>query len=316
MRAAIPSPSQGVWHLGPLPIRAYALAILTGVVVAILVGRARYKKRGGNDELVLDTALWAVIFGIIGARAYHVITDWQLYFSEGANPLDALKIWNGGLGIWGGVGAGTLAGALYLRKRGVDLGPFADSIAPGILIAQAIGRLGTYFNQELFGGPTTLPWGLQIDPVHLPAGYAPGTTFHPTFLYEMLWNLGAAALLFWLDRKKKFAGGQVFALYVVFYALGRIWVEMLRIDKAHIILGLRLNVWTTAAIAMAGIVAYIILGRKAAATTVQPEVSAAPQNAGAIAHAKDMTRSTQIEEERDTVEQRLQINQTDKLENR
>lgn len=126
MRAAIPSPSQGVWHLGPLPIRAYALAILTGVVVAILVGRARYKKRGGNDELVLDTALWAVIFGIIGARAYHVITDWQLYFSEGANPLDALKIWNGGLGIWGGVGAGTLAGALYLRKRGVDLGPFAE----------------------------------------------------------------------------------------------------------------------------------------------------------------------------------------------
>ncbi|MDU3134867.1 MAG: prolipoprotein diacylglyceryl transferase [Winkia neuii] len=312
MRNAIPSPSQGVWHLGPIPVRAYALAILAGIVVAFIIGKRRYKDRGGDPDLVLDTGLWAVIFGILGARLYHVITDWQLYFSEGARPIDALKIWNGGLGIWGGVAGGAIAGAVYLRHRKAAVAPFADSIAPGILVAQAIGRLGNYFNQELFGRPTNLPWGLQIDAAHVPPEYAPGTLFHPTFLYELIWNLAAAGMLIFLDRKKKFCGGQVFALYIVFYAVGRIWVEMLRIDRAHIIFGLRLNVWTTAAIAMAGVVAYIILGRKATSTTVISAVGAAPQNAGANAQANHQTGSTEIEEERDTVKADPLPNQTNR----
>ncbi|MDO4664643.1 MAG: prolipoprotein diacylglyceryl transferase [Actinomycetaceae bacterium] len=266
---SIPSPPQGVWHIGIIPVRAYALAILTGMFVAIYVGRKRYAARGGDPEVVLDVAVWAIPVGIVGARLYHVITDYQLYFGPGKHPLDALKIWNGGLGIWGGVIAGALTCAIVLRRRGLTVAPFADALAPGVIFAQAIGRLGNWFNQELFGSPTTLPWGLQIDAAHTPSQFPVGTLFHPTFLYELVWCVCAGCFLLWWDKKYLIKGGQLFALYVFVYALGRIWVENLRIDPAHIIWGLRLNVWTTLAGAVLAILIYWWLGRGDQSSFVQ-----------------------------------------------
>jgi prolipoprotein diacylglyceryl transferase len=185
-----------------------------------------------------------VPFGIVGARLYHVITDYQLYFGPGRHPLNALKIWEGGMGIWGAIGFGLLGGYLVARRRRIAFPAVLDAIAPAILVAQAIGRLGNYFNQELFGRPTTLPWALEIAPQYRPAGYEQFTTFHPTFLYEMLWNLAAAVLLVWLDRRFRLGHGKVFALYVLLYTGGRFWIEALRIDTVNEIGGFRLNNYT------------------------------------------------------------------------
>ena len=184
MRAlALPSPSNGVWHLGPIPIRAYGLIIACAILISVYWSARRYQKRGGDPDLFYDVALWAVPAGILGARVYHVITSPDAYFGQGGKPLMAFAIWNGGLGIWGAVAGGALAAWLVVRHRGQRLGPIADSLAVPLLAAQALGRWGNWFNQELFGAPTTLPWGLRIDNAHLPSGYAPGTLFHPTFLY-------------------------------------------------------------------------------------------------------------------------------------
>lgn len=239
--SAIPSPSQGVWYIS-IPIRAYALAIICGIVLAVLITRKRYIARGGRLDDLYDVVLWAVPAGIIGGRLYHVISDNELYFRPDRNPWDALKIWNGGLGIWGAIALGAVAVYLVLRKKGRPMAPFADAAAPGLLVAQAVGRLGNWFNQELYGAPTTLPWGLQIDN---PAGYPPGTTFHPTFLYELIWCLLAAVLLIVAEKRFDFKGGMSFWFYVMAYTSGRVWIEMLRIDPANHIFGLRLNVWTS-----------------------------------------------------------------------
>jgi prolipoprotein diacylglyceryl transferase len=222
--AYLPSPDQGVWHLGPLPIRAYAIAILLGVVAAVLIGERRYVARGGSRGTVVDVATVAVPAGIVGARLYHVITTPALYFGPDGSLWRVVAVWEGGLGIWGGIAGGALAAAVVLRRHGLRAAPFADAVAPGIAVAQAIGRFGNYFNQELFGRPTTLPWGLRIDadnPDAVPGAIA----YHPTFLYESLWNLGVAALLVWADRRWQLGGGRVFAVYVAAYTAGRAWIE-------------------------------------------------------------------------------------------
>ena len=260
--AFIPSPSQGTWNLGPLPLRAYALLIIAGIIVAIVVGSRRYVARGGSAGVIGDIALWAVPFGIIGGRLYHVITDWQLYFAPGGSGIvGALRIWDGGLGIWGAVALGGLGAWIGARRLGVALPPIADAIAPGIALAQAIGRWGNWFNQELFGAPTTLPWGLEIAPQYRPEGYADFATFHPTFLYESLWMVGVALVLIWADKRFRMGHGRVFALYVLLYCVGRAWIEYLRIDTANTILGLRLNLWTSILVGL-GALAYLIISAR------------------------------------------------------
>jgi prolipoprotein diacylglyceryl transferase len=245
--SSIPSPADGVWHLGPVPLRGYALCIIAGIVLAVWLGERRLVARGGRPGQVQDIALWAVPFGIVGGRIYHVVTDNEKYFGDGRDPLTALYIWQGGLGIWGAIGFGALGAYIGARRQGLAFAPVADALAPGIVLAQAVGRWGNWFNQELFGRPTDLPWGLEIDAGHRPAGYATSETFHPTFLYECLWNVGVAGLVIWADRRFRLGGGRAFALYVAAYCVGRGWIEMLRIDPvaADDVLGLRLNVWTS-----------------------------------------------------------------------
>lgn len=259
---SIPSPPQAVWHLGPVPLRAYALAILAGIVVAVWMTRRRWAERGGDPDDVLEVVFWAVPFGIVGGRIYHVISSPDAYFGVDGEPMRAFAIWEGGLGIWGAVAFGAVGAWIGCRRANIKLAPFADAVAPALLVAQAIGRLGNWFNQELFGGPTTLPWGLEIDAAHLPPGYDVGTLFHPTFLYEMLWNLAGAALLVWLDRRYRLGHGRVFWLYVIIYTTGRLWIELVRIDPAEKILGLRLNVWTSVIVLVGALVAFVLIGRR------------------------------------------------------
>ncbi|HEX6076233.1 MAG TPA: prolipoprotein diacylglyceryl transferase [Micromonosporaceae bacterium] len=258
--ASIPSPSTGVWYLGPIPIRGYALAIVAGIFVAVWIAERRLRRRGAPPGTVVDIAVWAVPFGIIGARIYHVATDAQLYFGPDRDPIEAVKIWHGGLGIPGALLAGALGAWIACRRRGIPLSMVADAVAPALPVAQAIGRLGNWFNQELYGRPTSLPWGLEIDLAHRESGYENFDTFHPTFLYEALWNLGGAALILWLDKRFRLGRGRAFALYVIWYGTGRFWVESLRIDEAHSILGMRLNMWT-ALIAVLGGLLYLLLVR-------------------------------------------------------
>ena len=272
---SIPSPSVSYLQLGPFRVHFYALCILAGMAVCLWLGSRRWKAAGGTPERVFDVAMWAIPAGIIGARAYHVlITDPGSYFGPNvADPWAFLKIWEGGIGIMGAVSVGALGAWYGCRRYGMNFPAFADAVAPGILLAQAFGRWGNWFNQELFGKPTTLPWGLQIDAAHMPAGYPAGTLFHPTFLYECLWNLAAAALIVWLDRRHRFAGGQVFGLYLMAYTAGRCWIEMLRIDDAHRVLGLRLNVWTSLLVFALGLLVFVVAGRLGRSTRVVPDDS-------------------------------------------
>ncbi|SDG94564.1 prolipoprotein diacylglyceryl transferase [Lentzea fradiae] len=269
--ATIPSPDRGVWFLGPLPLRAYALCIIAGIIVAIWWGERRWVERGGIKGDVTDIAVWAVPFGLVGGRLYHVITDNQKYFGPGKNPLTALEIWNGGLGIWGAIALGAVGAWIGCRRKGIPLPAMADALAPGIVVAQAIGRLGNYFNQELYGGDTTLPWGLEIYRRVTPEGredalagvaidHTPIQVVHPTFLYELLWNLGVALLIVWADRKFRLGHGRVFALYVAGYTAGRFWIELMRTDEATLILGTRVNVFVSALVFL-GAVAYFIIAR-------------------------------------------------------
>jgi prolipoprotein diacylglyceryl transferase len=255
--AYLPSPDRGVWHLGPVPVRAYAVCILLGVVLAVVVGDRRFRARGGRPGVVADVATIAVPFGIVGARLYHVVTSPAAYLDD---PVSALYVWQGGLGIPGGIAGGVLAGWIVCRRRGIAPGAFADSIAPGVALAQAVGRLGNWFNQELFGRPTTLPWGLEIDPDN-PDAVAGAEAYHPTFAYEALWNVGVAAVVVWADRRFRLGHGRAFVLYLGLYALGRLWVEGLRIDDAASFLGLRLNQYTALAVLLFA-VAYLVLRRR------------------------------------------------------
>ncbi len=259
--ASIPSPSQGVWHLGPLPLRAYAICILIGIFAGYWLGRKRWVARGGSAEVLADMIMWAVPFGLVGARIYHVITDAELYFGEGKHPIDALKIWHGGLGIWGAVAFGALGAWIACRRHKVPFLAVADAMAPGIALAQVVGRFGNYFNQELFGKPTNAPWGLEIDPAHRPDGFQDFATFHPTFLYEALWNLGVIALVILVDRRYKLGHGRAFALYVAGYTAGRAWIENLRIDTVNEFAGLRLNVWTSIVLFIVAVAYFVYASR-------------------------------------------------------
>ncbi|CAL9416663.1 prolipoprotein diacylglyceryl transferase [Streptomyces sp. enrichment culture] len=259
--AFIPSPSASEIHLGPLPLRGYALCIILGVFVAVWLGGRRWVARGGQPGTVADIAVWAVPFGLVGGRLYHVVTDYQLYFGEGRDPVDALRIWDGGLGIWGAIALGALGAWIGCRRRGIALPAYADAVAPGIVLAQALGRWGNWFNQELFGRPTDLPWALKIDPAHRPVDTPDVGTYHPTFLYESLWCVGVALLVIWADRRFKLGHGRAFALYVAAYTVGRFWIEYMRVDDAHHVLGMRLNNWTAIVVFLAA-VAYIVISAK------------------------------------------------------
>ncbi|HEY9335037.1 MAG TPA: prolipoprotein diacylglyceryl transferase [Kribbella sp.] len=292
--ATIPSPSQGVWHLGPLPIRAYALCILAGIFAGYWLGRRRWVARGGSAPVLADIMFWAIPFGLVGARIYHVITDAELYFGAGKNPLDALKIWHGGLGIWGAVGFGALGAWIACRRAKVPFLAVADVMAPGIALAQIFGRFGNYFNQELFGRPTSKPWGLEIAFDNRPAGYKDFATFQPTFLYEAVWNLGVVALILLADRRFKLGHGRAFFLYVAAYTAGRAWIENLRIDTVNHFLGLRLNVWTALILFVLAVVAFVISAKRYPG---QEDISTGPAAGKPTGEAKNATEPSDAKQD-------------------
>ncbi|MFF2032206.1 prolipoprotein diacylglyceryl transferase [Arthrobacter sp. NPDC058192] len=272
--ASIPSPSWSGFDIplpwGSLRIHAYALCILAGIIAGLWLTSVRWARRGAPEGSVWDIAIWAIPFGIIGGRLYHVFSSPDAYFGPGFDGTGDLslipQIQRGGLGIWGAVVLGALGAWIGCRRAGVKLSAFLDAAAPGLLLAQAIGRWGNYFNQELFGGPTTLPWGLQIDPnnPNFPAGMPADTLFHPTFLYESLWNLAGVFILLALDRKFSFRRGRLFCLYAIYYTLGRVWIEAMRIDDAEQIslfgITTRLNVWTSIFVLAGAVIAFVLLG--------------------------------------------------------
>lgn len=272
----IPSPASNGFHIGPLFIHYYGLMYVIGIALAILITQRRVRQADGNPALVGDIALWAVPAGIVGGRIYFDITtpnqiphQWYGVFA----------VWSGGLGVWGGIAAGALVGAWRVRRAGASVALFADAVAPALLVAQAIGRIGNYFNKELFGGPTTLPWGLVIPPNYRPAGYTQFRTFQPTFLYEIIWDLLLAAVLIWLGHHRKIRPPGLFALYVAGYSAFRIFEESLRIDNSEHFLGLRLNFYVATALTIAGLAWFVISQRRTSATDSPSEEVAAGQAA-------------------------------------
>lgn len=257
--ASIPSPSDGSFSIGPLTLHVYGLAYVVGLLVAIWIGVKLWESRGGRRELVYDVATWGFPAGIIGGRLYHVITSWNELPDHWWGPF---AIWEGGMGIWGGIAAGVLVGWWRVHRAGVDTALFADAAAPSILVAQAIGRVGNYFNQEIFGKPTDLPWGLEIDPANRPVGYEQYETFQPMFLYEGLWCLALAGILIVLYHRRTFRPPGLFALYVAGYSAFRIFAETQRLDPANEILGMRVNFWVAIALTIAGLVAFWFTQRR------------------------------------------------------
>ncbi len=299
-----PSPPQGVWHLGPLPIRAYALFIITGIVVALLIGDRRWQARGGQRGVIYDIALWVVPFGLVGGRLYHLATDWRTYWGPGGAGLGAaVRIWDGGLGIWGAVALGGVGAWIGCRRQGIPLPAFADAIAPGIILAQAIGRLGNYFNQELYGRETTLPWGLEVFYRRDPSGYIDphsldgvstgqvALVVQPTFLYELIWNVLVFAVLIYADRRFTLGHGRLFALYVASYCVGRFGVELLRDDTATHVAGIRINSFTSTFVFI-GAVVYIM---------VAPKGREAPESLHGTDHAAEESPEAEPADELATV---------------
>ncbi|GAA4892877.1 prolipoprotein diacylglyceryl transferase [Stackebrandtia albiflava] len=260
--AYIPSPPESVWYLfGLVPLRAYAMCIIAGIVAACVITEYRLRRRGAPSGTVIDLAVWAVPFGIIGGRIYHVITSPDAYFGVNGDPVKALYIWEGGLGIPGAIVLGGVGVWIACRRHAVSFSMVADAAAPAIPVAQAIGRLGNWFNQELYGRPTDLPWGVQIDREYqidvIPPEFVGAAAYHPTFLYELLWNLGIALVVWQLDRRFRFGRGRAFAIYVLLYGVGRFWIEGMRIDPAHAFMGLRVNEWMALAM-IVGAVMYLL----------------------------------------------------------
>jgi prolipoprotein diacylglyceryl transferase len=244
MLLSIPSPHSGTIDVGPLVLHMYGLMLLAGIAACIWLTGRRWVARGGDWDLVFRVAVWGVGFGILGARLYHDATSWNEVRTI-HHWWAPFAVWRGGLGVWGGILFGCLAGAVIVKRSGNSVFGFMDACAPGLLLAQGIGRLGNWWNQELFGKETSLPWGLRIDDAHLPSGYLPGTTFHPTFLYELIYDLVLVGVLLLLDRRFRFRPPALFALYVSVYCFGRFFEELLRIDPAHHFAGLRLNAWVS-----------------------------------------------------------------------
>jgi prolipoprotein diacylglyceryl transferase len=247
---SIPSPSFNGIHVGPFELRIYGLCYVLAVLAAVAIAARRWEAGGGARELVSEVAVWGFPAGLVGGRLYFLATSWSQVPHHWWGPL---AIWKGGLGIWGGIALGVVVGLWRVRRAGADMASFMDACAPALLVAQAIGRVGNYFNQELFGRPTSLPWGLEISPEHRPARFADQPTFHPTFLYEIVWNLVLAAALVWLGRRREIRPPGLFALYVAGYSAFRIAEELLRVDPAHHVLGLRLNFFLAAALTVVGL---------------------------------------------------------------
>jgi prolipoprotein diacylglyceryl transferase len=240
--ASIPSPHSGVLNIGPLHIHMYGLMLLLAIAACVGLTGRRWVRLGGDWDLVVRVAVWGVAFGIVGARAYHDLTSWNEVPKPWWGPF---AVWQGGLGVWGGIFLGCVAGAVVIRRAGESVRLFADAIAPGLLIAQGIGRWGNWFNQELFGKPTSLPWGLKIDQQHRPPQYATSTTFHPTFLYEFVYDLALAGVLIWIGSRFRIKPPALFSLYVSVYCFGRLFEELLRVDPSHRFLGERVNFWVS-----------------------------------------------------------------------
>jgi prolipoprotein diacylglyceryl transferase len=261
--ASIPSPHTGTIDIGPLVLHMYGLMLLVAIAGCVALTGVRWVNRGGDWDLIFRVAVWGVAAGIVGARLYHDLTSWN----EVPDPKwkGIFEVWKGGLGVWGGIFLGCVVGAIVVKRSGESVTKMADAVAPGLLLAQGVGRIGNWFNQELYGKPTDLPWGLKIDIDHRVQGYEQYSTFHPTFLYELIWNLFAALLLIWIGRRFAIRPPGLFALYVTFYCFGRFWIEMLRIDTAHHIAGLRLNDWVAAIGFLAGLVWFRRIQRRGAA---------------------------------------------------
>jgi prolipoprotein diacylglyceryl transferase len=241
--ASIPSPGSGVVELGPLRIHAYGIMLLLAIAACVWLTGVRWVRRGGDWDLIFRVAVWGVAAGIVGARAYHVVTSWDEVPDEWWGPF---AVWEGGLGVWGGIGLGVIVGAIVAKRSGADVAKLMDCVAPGLLVAQGIGRFGNWWNQELFGRPTDLPWGLEISPENRPIEHVEAATFHPTFLYEAFWCFAAAGVLLIVERRFRLRPGNLFALYVLIYSIGRVWIELLRVDPSHELAGVRLNVYVAA----------------------------------------------------------------------
>ena len=287
--ASIPSPSISYFDLGPVRIHIYALCIIAGIILAVLWTNARLTKRGAEPWVVIDIALLAVPLAIITARIYHVLTHWSFYFGEGADPWSAVRIWEGGIAIYGALIGGAIGAWLGCRWTGIRFWTFADALAPALLLAQAIGRFGNWFNQELYGLPTDLPWGLEIDYPNAawPVGLPEGTLFHPTFLYEVLWNLLGVLFLVWAGRRFRLQWGRLFALYLVWYSGGRIVWESIRIDPSDIFLGLRTNVWAAIFGVVLGIVIFFVQKRRHPGIEPSPYVSGREWTSGQAVQSQD-----------------------------
>ena len=282
-QASIPSPTISVIHLGPLPIHIYALCIVAGILLCLWITDKRWQARGGEPDAIGNVAGWAIVFGIVGGRLYHLITDPELYFKPGKHPIDALKIWDGGLGIWGAIALGALGVYIGCRRHKMNFVAFADAAAPGIVLAQAVGRWGNYFNNELYGRPTSLPWKLQIHQMDVVSGHAGAVVgyFQPTFLYEMIWDLLVFAALLRADRRFRLARGQVFLLYVMGYTVGRFVVESLRSDTANHILGMRVNNWVSILVFLAGLAGFLRQRGKPRSSALDGQPAETPAEASA-----------------------------------
>jgi len=275
---SIPSPDSSTIEVGPLSIHFYGLTLLVAIAAAVAIAGIRWTRRGGDWDLIFRVAVWGVASGIVGARLYHVVTSWNELPDEWWGPL---AIWKGGLGVWGGIGLGVIVGAIVARRSGANLARLADCVAPALLVAQGIGRFGNWWNQELYGRPTDLPWGLEISPENRDIDHIENETFHPTFLYEALWNFAAAGILLVVERRFRIRPGGLFALYVFLYSVGRLWIEMLRIDPSHEWGGIRLNVYVAGvAIVLSG--AFFVWWQKTwkrgAAPPPKPEAMAIPRH--------------------------------------
>ena len=289
--AALPSPpvSWASFQVGPLTIHTYALCILAGIVAAILITQRRLKVRGIAPGFVVDAALWAVPLGIVAARIYHVLTHTGDYFAPGDNLWNVFAIWDGGNALYGSMLGGALGIWIATRRAGVRFLAFADAMAPGMLVAQAIGRLGNYFNQELFGLPTTLPWGLQVAPTdpHIPPGTPPGTLFHPLFLYEIVWNLIGVAIILLLERRFALQWGRAIAVYLIWYGLGRSWLEAIRIDPtSDAFLGIPANDWASFAAVAIGLVLLLVQWHRHPGFEPSPFRSAHPRPTAVLAEVE------------------------------
>ncbi|MEA9984223.1 MULTISPECIES: prolipoprotein diacylglyceryl transferase [Subtercola] len=273
---SIPSPPISSFDIGPFTIHFYALCILTGILIAVALTQRRLSRQGAEKGIVLDVALWTVPLGIVGGRLYHVVTHPNDYFFPGADLWKVLFVWEGGLAIFGAIIAGSIGAYIACRRRGLRFWAFTDALVPGLLFAQAFGRFGNYFNHELYGGPTTLPWGLQIEATNaaFPPGLPPGTLFHPLFLYEMIWNIAGAFLIIYLERRLRLHSGRTVALYFIWYGIGRAFFESLRLDPTEFVFaGLKANVIAALLLAVVGVVLFTVQTRRHLPNPGSPYVS-------------------------------------------